>query len=169
LAVDISTAILQMSENGHLQQLHDFYLNSGNCDTSGSTVSSNELGLDTFWGLFLITGVCSVLCVLLYWTRLIRQHHKRYTEDGNDSDQTISRSDRRKSFLKSLVSYIEEAEISPKVRDDGLKEGNSSRKGRSSKKGSMESCGNSARTEDGGSHSAAATAPSTPERMDNPY
>jgi ionotropic glutamate receptor len=165
LAVDISTAILQMSENGHLQQLTDYYLNSGNCgSSSGSTVSSNDLGLDTFWGLFLITGAVSVVCVLLYYARLIRQHHKQYKDDGAESDLSMSRSDRRKSFLRSLVTYIEEAEIPARQRDDAVRANNSTRKGKSSKKNdlSLES-GGSARSEDPGLNSA-----TTPEHPINP-
>ncbi|CAM6092968.1 unnamed protein product [Calypogeia fissa] len=123
LAVDISTAILQMSEDGRLQTINEYWLNNQNCG-SGSTVNSNQLGLDTFWGLFLITGCASILCVFLYYARLTWQHHKFYREDGEESDQSLSRSARRMSFLRSLVTYIEEEEVS---RDDSVKGNKTSR------------------------------------------
>lgn len=151
LAVDISTAILQMSENGRLQQIHDYWLNSQNCgSTSGLTVSSNMLGLDTFWGLFLITGAASVCCVLIYYSRLIWQHHKTYRDDGTESDQSMSRTERRKSFVMSLVKYIEESEVKER-RDDAVRPNNSNQgRGRGQKRSdpSMESVGNSGRSDE---------------------
>ncbi|CAM6092324.1 unnamed protein product [Calypogeia fissa] len=150
LVVDISTAILQMSENGRLQQIHDYWLNNQNCGSSGLTVSSNELGLDTFWGLFVITGTASILCVVIYYSRLIWQHHKSYKDDDEESDQSMSRSSHQKSFLRSLVTYIEEAEVS--TRDDVVKANkcsrNTSRVRRKSLDSDMESTGGSARSDE---------------------
>ncbi|KAH9311805.1 hypothetical protein KI387_026840, partial [Taxus chinensis] len=66
LAVDVSTAIVELEENGELQRIHDKWFGSSLCDSTDST-ESNQLGLASFWGLFLITGLVSVACVILYF------------------------------------------------------------------------------------------------------
>ncbi|XP_057854605.2 glutamate receptor 3.4 isoform X1 [Cryptomeria japonica] len=66
LTVDVSTAILGLEENGELQQIHEKWFGSSACDSTDST-ESNHLGLDSFWGLFLITGLVSLTSVILYF------------------------------------------------------------------------------------------------------
>ncbi|XP_048538309.1 glutamate receptor 3.1-like isoform X1 [Triticum urartu] len=68
LQVDLSTAILSLSENGELQRIHAKWLNTGECTTDNSElVDSNQLRLESFLGLFLICGVACVLALLLYF------------------------------------------------------------------------------------------------------
>uniref|UniRef100_R7W138 Glutamate receptor n=1 Tax=Aegilops tauschii TaxID=37682 RepID=R7W138_AEGTA len=68
LQVDLSTAILSLSENGELQRIHSKWLNTGECTTDNSEfVDSNQLRLESFLGLFLICGVACVLALLLYF------------------------------------------------------------------------------------------------------
>ncbi|KAM3317258.1 hypothetical protein ACQJBY_035092 [Aegilops geniculata] len=68
LQVDLSTAILSLSENGELQRIHSKWLNTGECATDNSEfVDSNQLRLESFLGLFLICGVACVLALLLYF------------------------------------------------------------------------------------------------------
>lgn len=76
LAIDFSTAILMLAESGELQRIHDLWLSGEGCSKSNVALESNELGLNTFWGLFVITGVASVLCCLAYWVRMIVLHRK---------------------------------------------------------------------------------------------
>ncbi|KAF3337041.1 glutamate receptor 3.5-like protein [Carex littledalei] len=52
LVVDLSTAILTLSENGELQRIHDQWLNSnGGCSSENTDIESNRLSLSSFWGL----------------------------------------------------------------------------------------------------------------------
>ena len=68
MQVDLSTAILSLSENGELQRIHAKWLNTGECTTDNSElVDSNQLRLESFLGLFLICGVACVLALLLYF------------------------------------------------------------------------------------------------------
>ena len=76
LAIDFSTAILTLSENGELQRIYDQWLTTSSCSTSNVAVSSNQLGLGTFWGLFLITGLASLLCCIIYLIRMAFLHKK---------------------------------------------------------------------------------------------
>lgn len=111
LAIDMSTAILSLAETGKLQQIHDLWL-AGHVCNAEFDVTSNELGLSTFWGLFLITGMASVLCIILYYMRLVWQHRRMLQNRSiEESDGPSLRRSDRTSFIRSLMSYIEEAEV----------------------------------------------------------
>lgn len=77
LAIDFSTAILKLSESGELQRIYDQWLSSSSCSSSSVTVGSNQLGLSTFWGLFLITGSASLFCCIVYLIHMAFVHKKR--------------------------------------------------------------------------------------------
>lgn len=88
LAIDISTAILKLSESGELQRIHDLWLSTESCAIKNNVASNaNELGLGVFWGLFLITGCASVLCCLIYWTRMIIRHKRATRRRTIDSSE----------------------------------------------------------------------------------
>lgn len=76
LAIDFSTAILTLSESGDLQRIYDQWLSTSSCSNSNVAVSSNQLGLGTFWGLFLITGLASLVCCIIYLIRMALLHKK---------------------------------------------------------------------------------------------
>eukprot|EP00850_Spirogloea_muscicola_P012458 SM000080S22973 [mRNA] locus=s80:410778:416896:- [translate_table: standard] len=65
LAADISSAILSMSGSGELQRIHDRWLaSSSQCGQDSTQLQSAALGLDTYWGLFVITGSIYLLAVV---------------------------------------------------------------------------------------------------------
>ncbi|CAL1393789.1 unnamed protein product [Linum trigynum] len=66
LAVDLSMAILQLSENGDLQKIHNKWLLRSECTDSLNPVDENRLSLSSFWGLFLICGVSCLLALLVF-------------------------------------------------------------------------------------------------------
>jgi glutamate receptor, ionotropic, plant len=75
LQVDLSTAILSLSENGELQRIHDKWLKTGECATDNSEfVDSDQLRLESFLGLFLICGVACVLALLIYFGIMLRKY-----------------------------------------------------------------------------------------------
>lgn len=76
LAIDFSTAILTLSESGDLQRIYDQWLSTSSCSNSNVAVSSNQLGLGTFWGLFLITGLASLVCCIIYLIRMAFLHRR---------------------------------------------------------------------------------------------
>lgn len=76
MAIDFSTAILKLAENGELQRIHDFWLDNESCTKSNVARDATELGLNTFWGLFLITGCASIFCCFVYSTRMIIRYRK---------------------------------------------------------------------------------------------
>ncbi|KAH7289301.1 hypothetical protein KP509_31G069500 [Ceratopteris richardii] len=109
LAVDMSTAILTLSENGQLQRIHDVWLSADNCASNGNQVDSSQLSLDSFWGLFLITGVASLLSLLIYIIRLLFQFSRRSPPVEPSESHTQSLSSKSKRFLKSFASYVDQA------------------------------------------------------------
>ncbi|KAJ7525756.1 hypothetical protein O6H91_17G064700 [Diphasiastrum complanatum] len=70
LAIDLSEAILQLSESTQLQRIHDYWLGNASSSSVGVGTNNSKLGLTTFWGLFLITGVTSVMCSMCYYARI---------------------------------------------------------------------------------------------------
>ncbi|GAB4825160.1 hypothetical protein Ancab_008035 [Ancistrocladus abbreviatus] len=76
LAVDMSTAILQLSENGNLQRLHDEWLKKTGCSTTADQVEENRLSLKSFWGLFLICGTACILALVVFFCRILYQYSR---------------------------------------------------------------------------------------------
>ncbi|KAJ7295248.1 hypothetical protein O6H91_Y204200 [Diphasiastrum complanatum] len=105
LAVDMSIALLTLAENGELQRLHDKWLGTSVC----SQIGSAQLGLNAFWGLFLITGAASVICLIWYYILMLIRY-RRKPRDGpslSDGSSLISRLVR---MVKSFVSFLHEPE-----------------------------------------------------------
>ncbi|KAK4476803.1 hypothetical protein RD792_015963 [Penstemon davidsonii] len=83
LAVDMSTAILTLSENGELHEIHDKWLNARSCGPP-SFNDSEQVQLKSFWGLFLICGVACFFALLINFC-LIMKKFKRYFPRQSDS------------------------------------------------------------------------------------
>ncbi|KAK3155837.1 hypothetical protein QOZ80_2AG0099330 [Eleusine coracana subsp. coracana] len=118
LQVDLSTAILALSENGELQRIHDKWLKTGGC-TSDNTefVDSNQLRLDSFWGLFLISGVACVLALLIYFGIMLRRFLRHEPPESAVSEPGSSKSRRS---LKKFISFVDDREPPKKKRSLSL-------------------------------------------------
>ena len=112
LAVDMSTAILTMAENGELQRIHDLWIDSRPCNAETNQVESNQLNLDSFWGLFLITGATSFGSLTIYMLTLLL----RFCREGShtDSSPVDSWSSRGVGLIRSFASYVDEPSTRPK-------------------------------------------------------
>eukprot|EP00249_Psilotum_nudum_P017988 c26587_g1_i1 orf=687-3488(-) len=110
LAIDLSTSILAMSESGELQKIYDFWLNGGNCDMPSDQVESSQLNLDSFWGLFLLTGVASLICLIIYIVRLLSQFRQR-SDALNLTPGNRSLSSTSFDFLKSFALYVDQSAV----------------------------------------------------------
>lgn len=108
----MSTAILQLSENGELEKIHKKWLNRKVCGGQNSEADSEQLQLKSFWGLFLICGVTCCFALIVYFCFMLRQFKRHFPELTQRSTSTrtrISHSIRLKKFL----SFVDEkAEIS---------------------------------------------------------
>ncbi|XP_058777676.1 glutamate receptor 3.6-like isoform X2 [Vicia villosa] len=114
LAVDLSTAILQMVDNGDLQRIHDKWLLSRACLTQGAKLEVERLKLKSFWGLYVICGSACLLALLIYFIQIIRQYYKHHSEEHHDSPDQNSGSG--STCLKSFLTFVDEKEETVKNR-----------------------------------------------------
>ncbi|XP_078167549.1 glutamate receptor 3.5-like isoform X1 [Carex rostrata] len=78
LAVDLSTAILTLSESGELQRIHDQWLNSyDGCSSEDTDIESIRLSLSSFWGLFLLCGGVCFSALIIYFIKICVQFKNR--------------------------------------------------------------------------------------------
>ncbi|KAM7479516.1 hypothetical protein LguiA_027729 [Lonicera macranthoides] len=106
LAIDMSTAILTLSENGDLQRIEDKWLNKRACSPQSSLLESDQLHLESFWGLFLIFGVVCFLALLIHFCLMFRRFNRHFPEVSEPSNRGNLRSARLQRFL----SFADEKE-----------------------------------------------------------
>lgn len=64
---DLSRAILNLTESDEMGQIERrWFGDQAACADDGSPFSSKSLDFENFWGLFLITGIASVMSLLIY-------------------------------------------------------------------------------------------------------
>ncbi|KAK1433212.1 hypothetical protein QVD17_10121 [Tagetes erecta] len=98
LAIDMSTAILKLSENGELQKIHDDWLKNKTC----APQNSEQLQLECFSGLFLIFGVVCALALVIYFCMMIHEFRKHYSELQDPSSISGSQ------LVTSFFSFADE-------------------------------------------------------------
>lgn len=110
LAVDMSTAILKLSENGELQRIHDKWLSGIACTSQNTKLEVDRLQLKSFSGLFFLCGLACFLALLIYFVMLACQYWQYYPNSEVSSES--SRSGRLQTFL----SFADEKEDSVRSR-----------------------------------------------------
>nr|AAQ02674.1 glutamate receptor [Raphanus sativus var. sativus] len=114
LAVDMSTAILGLSETGKLQKIHDKWLSKSNCSNLNGSESDDDpeqLKLRSFWGLFLLCGVACFIALLFIYFKIVRDfcnhhHNKPEEEEATVPSPEVSRS----KTLQTFLAYFDEKE-----------------------------------------------------------
>ncbi|GAA0171283.1 transmembrane signal receptor [Lithospermum erythrorhizon] len=113
LAVDMSTAILELSESGELQKINNKWLNNKYCGRQSSQIeSSDQLHIESFLGLFLTIGIACFLAVFAYFCTVVRefsQHHSKMYESSHHIGSLSQR-------LKKFLSFADEKEEIAKNR-----------------------------------------------------
>ncbi|RCV05816.1 hypothetical protein SEVIR_1G112500v4 [Setaria viridis] len=108
LQVDLSTAILTLSENGELQRIHDKWLRTSDCSADNTEfVDSNQLRLESFMGLFLICGAACVLALLIYFGIMLRRYLRHEPPESISAEGGSSKS---KRSLKRFFSFVDDRE-----------------------------------------------------------
>lgn len=118
LAVDLSTAILTLSENGDLQRIHDKWLTQTGCSSQDTAIDANRLSLESFWGLFLICGVTCFITLVVFFMRILCQYNKYNSTDEPEPSTHPQPSGRRPSRLssfKDLISFVDKKEEEIKI------------------------------------------------------
>lgn len=108
LAIDLSTAILTLSEKGDLQRIVDKWLTKTGCASQDNVNDSNRLSLPSFWGLFLICGIACFIALTVFFTRIWCQY-SRYNRDEAESS-IRSQSPPSLSSFKGLMSFVDKKE-----------------------------------------------------------
>lgn len=106
LAVDLSTAILKLSESGELQRIHDKWLLRSACSSQSTQLAVDRLELRSFSGLFFICGVACLVALIIHFIVITRQFSKYYSESSSDLSAESSRS----SWLQRFLSFVDERE-----------------------------------------------------------
>ncbi|KAJ4964145.1 hypothetical protein NE237_024084 [Protea cynaroides] len=112
LAVDMSTAVLTLSENGDLQRIHDKWLTRRACNSQGLVLESDQLHLSSFWGLYAVCGSACFLALLVYFILMIYQFVRHFGKEPKSSDRSSSPSTRLRTFL----SFVDEKDETTKTR-----------------------------------------------------
>lgn len=76
LVTDISQAILNLTDEGMMTNIEDKWIKKDNSckDLSTGNFSSSRLGLESFWGLFLIAGIASIFSLVTFVTSFLYEH-----------------------------------------------------------------------------------------------
>ncbi|KAG6503244.1 glutamate receptor 3.1-like isoform X2 [Zingiber officinale] len=114
LSVDLSTAILTLSENGELQRIHEKWFTRAGCISDTDEIESERLHLTSFWGLFLICGIACTLALFIYFIITLRQYFQLGSlEETDTSDHQMLRSGRS---LQKFLSFADDKEEDVKNR-----------------------------------------------------
>ncbi|GFY86308.1 glutamate receptor 3.3 [Actinidia rufa] len=104
LAVDMSTAILALSENGDLQRIYDKWLTRSACSSDSAEIGSDRLHLKSFWGLFLICGLVCFVALIIYFIQIMR----KFYGTANSKSISIGEGNSRSRHLQRLLSLMDE-------------------------------------------------------------
>ncbi|TVU16009.1 hypothetical protein EJB05_39555 [Eragrostis curvula] len=107
LAVDLSTAILTLSETGDLQRIHDKWLPGGSSAAQTDDLDPDRLHVHSFSALFLICGLACVLALSIHGCVLYNQY-RRHVASSSDPAAGSSRSHR--GSLRSFLSFADHRE-----------------------------------------------------------
>lgn len=110
LAVDLSTAILKLAENGDLQRIHDKWLLNIACLSQNTKFEVDRLRLKSFWGLYLVCGVACFLALLLYLIMMMRQYKKHYVAEVESCGGGSS------SSIRTFLTFADQKETEVKSR-----------------------------------------------------
>ena len=85
---DFSQAILNVTEGEKMMSIKSkWFLKESNCDQSSSQLrsSNNSLGLDSFWGLFLIAGVASMFALIIFMASFLYENGHILMDPGSEA------------------------------------------------------------------------------------
>ncbi|GJU37053.1 glutamate receptor 3.4-like protein [Tanacetum coccineum] len=117
LAVDLSTAILELSEKGDLQRINDKWLSASLCASQTSKLEGKSLSLTNFWSLFLICGIACFISLCIFCCKMTREY-RRYSPDeealevGEPNSATCNSTGRllRAISFKDLIDFYDKKE-----------------------------------------------------------
>ncbi|XP_023640875.1 glutamate receptor 3.5 isoform X2 [Capsella rubella] len=130
LAVDMSTAMLQLSEEGKLEKIRQKWLTYDHeCTMQISDTENYQISVQSFWGLFLICGIVWFIALTLFCWKVFWQYHRLrpevIDEERTSEEAGSSRPGRslRAASFKDLIKVVDkrEAEIKEMLREKSSK------------------------------------------------
>ena len=117
LAVDLSTAILELSENGDLQRIHEKWLNDRVTESQTQTneMVSDRLQVYSFSGLFLICGVACVATLAIHAGILVHKYYDSSRQEALSSSTTDGSSRSSRNSLRAFLSFADRREIDTRM------------------------------------------------------
>ncbi|GMH02900.1 hypothetical protein Nepgr_004739 [Nepenthes gracilis] len=106
LAIDMSTAILELSQDGTLQQINEYWLTNGRSCRQNSEAASEQLQFDNFIGLFLICGISCFTAALIHVLVTLHKFKRHLPETPDPSIHGSAPSSRFQTFL----SFVDQRE-----------------------------------------------------------
>ncbi|MED6203633.1 hypothetical protein PIB30_001331 [Stylosanthes scabra] len=93
LVGDISRAILNVSEGDKMRRIENAWLNgSSSCINSNAQVSSStSLGLESFWGLFLVVGISCILALIIFLATFLYQHRDILSNHDRSDNSSLKK------------------------------------------------------------------------------
>ncbi|KAK6242527.1 Ionotropic glutamate receptor [Theobroma cacao] len=113
LAVDMSTAILRLSENGMLQEIHKKWLCKMGCPGERrKNYEPNQLHLTSFWGLYLLCGCITLAALLIFLLRMVRQfvRYRRRQMKLCSLSPAVQSTTRCSQVIYNFFNFIDEKE-----------------------------------------------------------
>ncbi|KAF0934966.1 hypothetical protein E2562_029496 [Oryza meyeriana var. granulata] len=115
-------------ENGELQRIHDKWLKLDECTADNTEfVDSNQLRLESFWGLFLICGVACLIALLIYFIIVVRKYLRHEPLEGSlppegpiPPEEPIPPKRRPKCSCRKFISFLDHKEPPKKKRSLSL-------------------------------------------------
>ncbi|XP_009597353.1 glutamate receptor 2.7-like [Nicotiana tomentosiformis] len=121
---DVSRAVLSVTEGEKLVQIEKTWFGQPICSDSSKSLSSNSLGLDSFWGLFVIAGIAAILALLIFLTMFMRDHWhiiRRSNHSFHERIRILARNFDRKDY--NSHTFKKEIELRDGMRVSGHMDG----------------------------------------------
>lgn len=105
---DVSRAILNVTEGDKMKEIENaWFVSDAICPDSNSVVSSaSTLGLNSFWGLFLIAGIASLSALIIFVATFVYEHRKILLRVDSDNENSVWRR------IKVVLRIFDEKDLS---------------------------------------------------------
>ncbi|XP_021293155.1 glutamate receptor 3.7 isoform X2 [Herrania umbratica] len=113
LAVDMSTAILRLSENGMLREIHKKWFCKMGCPGERrKNYEPNQLHLTSFWGLYLLCGSITLAALLIFLLRMVHQfvRYRRRQMKLCSLPSSVQSTTRCSQVIYNFFDFIDEKE-----------------------------------------------------------
>lgn len=77
LVPDVSRAVLRVTEGEKMEKIEKAcFGKQTNCPDPSTSMSSNSLGINSFWGLFVVVGVAASFALIIFTSMLVYENKK---------------------------------------------------------------------------------------------